>query len=118
MKGTAIITVDGVELQSVPGTVTFDPGLAYAKPRMGPRGYAGASLVPAMSSLECDVLPVDGFDPSTLAEGKEVSVQVNDLETGEGWVVPRMVMTDPIPFSDGEDSKWALKLGGDKAEKI
>lgn len=118
VHGTAIITVDGVELQSVPGTVRFNPGLGTSKPRMGPRGFVGGSFVPSMSELDCDVVPVDGFDPATLCEGKEVSVQVADVEMGGGYVVPRMVVIEAPNFTDGEASKWTLKLAGEKAERL
>lgn len=119
VHGTAIVTVDGVEFQSVPGTVNFNPGLTTSNPRLGPRGFVGGSVKPAMSTLTCDLIPKSDFDPTALVEGKEVTVQVMDISgQGGGWIVPRMVVTESPDFSDGDDAKWSISLGGDKAERI
>ena len=118
INGTAVITVDGVELESIPGTVKFKPGLTTAKARSGPRGFAGASVMPNMSSLQCDVLPVVGFNPDDLANGKLLTARVTDLATGDEWVIPQMVLNDDSEFGDGEDAQWSLAFEGSKGEKV
>lgn len=116
--GTAIITVDGRELQSVPGTVNFNPGLTTAMPRSGPRGYVGASVKPGMSTLSCDLIPLVDFDPSTLSNGLEVTYRVDDINGVGHWVVAKAVVTESPDFTDGEDAKWSIALTGQTAERV
>tara|TARA_B100000405_G_scaffold222231_1_gene157970 strand:+ start:93 stop:449 length:357 start_codon:yes stop_codon:yes gene_type:complete len=118
MNSTAVITVDGQELVSVPGTVNFKPGLFTAKARTGPRGYAGAGVVPNNSTLQCDVHALTGYDPTGLSKGKEMTVRVSDVVNGDEWVVPVMVLVEDPEFGDGDEAKWSLSLEGATAEKV
>ncbi len=118
INGTAIITVDGSELQSIPGTVKFNPGLTVGKARSGPRGFVGSSSIPSLSTLACDLLPLSGFDIGSLAKNKIVTARVTDVNTSDEWVVPEMVMTESPSFEDGEDAKWSVSFEGAKAEKV
>jgi hypothetical protein len=117
--GTAIITVDGYELQSIEGSATLRKGLSVGKVRKGPRGYAGTSVVPNTSELTCDVLPRSDFDvEERLANGKETTVRFEDENSGQGWIIPIMVMTEDPELTDGPDAKYSLTLAGSKAEKV
>jgi len=117
--GTAIIAVNGRELQSVEGSATLKLGLSTSKPRKGPRGYIGGSVIPSMSEVKCDVIPTDDFDPEDFANGKDVTIRFSCEQSGQAWVIATASLSDDVELSDGEDAKWSgLVFTGSKAEKI
>lgn len=118
MFGDAVIAMDGYELPTVPGSATMTPGLATAKPRKGPRGYIGSSVHINLGTLKVEVAASAGFDPATLAAGKEVTARFTDSVSSKEWVFPIMVMNEDPEMSDGEESKWSLSFEGSSAEAV
>ena len=116
--GTAIIAWNGRELQSVEGSVSFNPGLAIGKARKGPRGFVGSTIVPGMSALKCDVLITDDFDVTEMAGGAEATVRVFDEQSNQEWIVPRMILSADPTLADGSESKWSLEFEGSTAERV
>jgi len=118
INGTAVITVDGQELQSEGGSINFTPGFTVGKGRMGPRGWAGSSSVPNKSTMSCDIIPIVGIDLKSMAQNKTLTARVSDVDTGDEWIIPEMVMVEDPGFTDGESSKWAISFEGAEAEKV
>jgi len=117
--GTAIIAANGRELQSVEGSASLKPGLSTSKPRKGPRGYVGGSVVPGMSEVKCDVIPTDDFDPEDFANGLEVTIRFFCEQSGQEWVIAKASLSDDVELGDGEDASWSgLIFTGTKAEKV
>lgn len=116
--GDAVITGDGEEVPSVPGSVTATLGLSTAKPRKGPRGYVGRSIHSNLGTLKCDVSAADGFSPEGWSEGVEKTIRFTDTEDSQVWVYPQMVLVEDPELVDGEESKWTLSFEGSSAEKV
>lgn len=118
MFGDAVVAMDGYELPTVPGSATVTLGLPTAKTRKGPRGYLGSSVHINLGTLKVEVAASAGFDPSTIAAGKEFTARFTDSVSSQEWVFPIMVLTEDPEMSDGEESKWSLSFEGSSAEKV
>ncbi|WP_417847000.1 phage tail tube protein [Thalassospira povalilytica] len=116
--GDAVITGDGQEVPSIPGSATATLGLFTAKARKGPRGYVGRSIHSNLGTLKCEVSAADGFDPEGWSKGDEKTIRFTDTENSQEWVYPKMVLIEDPEISDGEESKWSLSFEGSSAEKV
>ena len=115
---TGIITFNGVELDAEEGSISFMPGLDTAVPRKSAKGYVGSGRKTNLSKLSCNLIPKQGLDIESLHEGVEGTARLDDLFTGEGWIIPVMVATEDAEYTDGDSGNWKVTFEGAKAERV
>ncbi|MDV7340971.1 phage tail tube protein [Terasakiella sp. A23] len=116
--GTATITAEGEEFESVPGSAKLKRGLKTGKARKSWRGFVGSSAVVNMSEVTLDIVPTNGTDLEAFADGKIVSIVFEDQDSGQGWVISKATMEDEGELTDGDEALYSgVKFVGSKAEK-
>ena len=115
--GSAVITVDGVELPTIAGSAKIKLGGDKGNIRMGPRGPVGATITPEASEVTCDLSITDDWPEEKIRAVKEVQIQFTDVNTGAGWVVPRAWKTEDGELTEGEDAKMSVTYQGTKAQR-
>lgn len=112
--GKAVIKIDGVTLETMPGA-TLDPGGISRETQVGANAVLGPTEKPKQSRLECTVSIRAGISTSQLQKSMVSVLFAGD--TGQVWSIGTAWCMEP-PVIDSGNGTARVIYEGDPAEEV
>lgn len=114
--GSALITADGLVLETLPGA-SIDIGGKERKPVVGSNSVHGFAEVTKEAMVECEI----SVGPETSLEQirSMTDVTINfQCDTGQAYIVRNAFVVDTLKLTEGEGGKVPIKFAGPPAEEL